>query len=138
MADHVVKAFGIIGTQGHGSGGMTLFVEGGRGSTQFVVVDSSGTVLLKAHADGFPKEGEVSYDQKRAAAQQVRRRRRRRPSLPPTATHPTHPTSPPPPPPPHFRAYNHPCGRAGVLAVPVPVGGRCCVYNVTFELGLEC
>jgi deoxycytidylate deaminase len=50
---------------------VTLFVEGGRGSTQFVVVDSSGTVLHKAYADGFPKEGEVSYDRKRAAAQQV-------------------------------------------------------------------
>ena len=56
---------------GLGSGGATLFVEGGRGSTQFVVVDASGTVLHKAYADGFPKAGQVPYDQKRAAAQQV-------------------------------------------------------------------
>ena len=63
-------AFGIIETQGLGSGGVTLFVEGGRGSTQFVVVDSTGTVLHKAYADGFPKVG-VSYDRKKAAAAQV-------------------------------------------------------------------
>ena len=64
-------AFGIIETRGLASGGVTLFVEGGRGSTQFVVVDSTGTVLHKAFADGFPKIGEVSYDQKKEAAAQV-------------------------------------------------------------------
>jgi len=64
-------AFGIIETQSLGSGGVTLFVEGGRGSTQFVVVDSTGAVLHKAYADGFPKVGEVSYDRKKAAAAQV-------------------------------------------------------------------
>ena len=61
-------ARGIVGTRSHGKRGLTLYVEAGRGSTQFTVLDPMGAVVHRADADGFPKAGPVPYAKKRRSA----------------------------------------------------------------------
>ena len=64
-------AHAIVETRSLASAGLSLFVEAGRGSTQFVVVDTLGSVVHRAFADGFPKTGDVAYGQKKLVASQI-------------------------------------------------------------------
>eukprot|EP00040_Diaphanoeca_grandis_P035950 m.227379 g.227379 ORF g.227379 m.227379 type:complete len:1334 (-) comp33519_c1_seq2:43-4044(-) len=51
---------------------LCLFTEAGRGSSQMTVVDTSGKVIHREFADGFPKSGPVSMEKKNAAFQRIR------------------------------------------------------------------
>ena len=57
----------IVATQSHSKRGLTLYVEAGRGSTQFTVLDPLGAVVHRSDADGFPKADPVPYAKKRRA-----------------------------------------------------------------------
>ena len=54
-------AHGIMQTRSLALRGLTLYVEAGRGSTQFSVLDPDGKIVHRAYADGFPKKGAVPY-----------------------------------------------------------------------------
>lgn len=67
-------AHNILKDAGHNfnTNDLTLYVEAGRGSTQFSVLDAEGNVAAKALADdGFPTEGPVPYEKKQAAVKKI-------------------------------------------------------------------
>ena len=65
-AEYAAKcAFGIVQTKDLAKSGLTLFVEAGRGSTQFTLMDSSGNIVSNTGADGFPSDAsQLTYKDK--------------------------------------------------------------------------